>query len=137
MGLREAASSFGGGNISEAFNFLFIDSEVIEAQKQTASQQEQIVRDQYNNGTISKNESDEILSEIGQTQYPVVFEQHGSPLDAFTESIDSGVQTARTSFSKIINGTVGTIFTGVPIQIWIALAAYVAFRMFLARKVFA
>lgn len=137
MGLKEAAQSFGQGSFQDAFSFLFIDSATIEAQKQTASQQEQIVRDQYNAGTISHDESLELLSDIGQTQYPVVFEQYGSPYDAFTEGVDQGVQSVRTFFEKTINGTVGTIFKGIPYQIWIALALFIAFRMFLARKVFA
>jgi hypothetical protein len=138
MGLWDATKALFSGRGSDAANYLFVDSETVDASNEADRKLDQLNRDKLDQGAITKDDYRERLARLTNNAFPdfigdngergKIFEQPGTnPVGGFVEGLKEGADNIRNTASAAINGSVGLTFKLIPWQIWALILGYLLF----------
>ena len=132
MALASAWKSLTNGDLTNAFNYLFVPQEVEDQSTAVDSQWEQFLSHQVEIGAETKEQAAKTLQNIMSTDVAtgaVFTNPDDSPWSGFQQGLQEGynneVNSVRSTINNVAGGTVSTLWKAIPLWVWIGGAVYV------------
>lgn len=131
MALKSAWNSLTKGDLTNAFNFLFVPQDVEDTSTAVDSQWEQFLSHQVEIGAETKEQAARTLQNIESTDVSsgAVFTNPDlSPWSGFQQGFQEGYNTevngVRNTINGIASGSVSTLWKAIPLWVWLAALVY-------------
>lgn len=119
MALSAAASELGKGNFSNAFSYLFVDSDVLDAQRANERYQKQRILEKQQAGQISTQKAAQLTADATPDYESYFNNPETSVTGGFVEGAKEGLAAEQKFVKSSLTNVTGGILGFIPWWVWI------------------